>query len=51
MITTAALSLIRDFPGGISGKESTCLKSGALIDTGSIPGLGRCPGEGHGNLL
>ena len=20
-------------------------------DTGSIPGLGRCPGEGHGNPL
>ena len=30
------------FPGGSDGKESTC-NVGYL---GSIPGLGRCPGEG-----
>ena len=35
------------FPGGSSGKESTC-KVGVL---GSIPGLGRSPGGGHGNPL
>ena len=35
------------FPGGSDGKESTC-NAGAL---GSIPGLGKSPGEGHGNLL
>ena len=35
------------FPGGSESKESTC-KAG---DLGSIPGLGRSPGEGHGNPL
>ena len=33
------------FPGGSDGKESAC-NAGNL---GSIPGLGRSPGEGHGN--
>ena len=33
------------FPGGSDGKESTC-NEGHL---GSIPGLGRYPGGGHGN--
>ena len=32
-------------PGGSDGKEST----GNAGDLGSIPGLGRCPGGGHGN--
>ena len=35
------------FPGGSDGKESTCNAG----DLGSIPGLGRSPGRGHGNLL
>ena len=35
------------FPGGSEGKESAC----NVGDLGSIPGLGRSPGEGHGNLL
>ena len=35
------------FPGGSVGKESVC-NSG---DPGSIPGLGRSPGEGSGNPL
>ena len=35
------------FPGGIDGKESTCNAG----DLGSIPGLGRSPGGGHGNPL
>ena len=35
------------FPGGSDGKESAC-KAG---DPGSIPGLGRSPGEGNGNPL
>ena len=30
-----------------SGKESACNAG----DMGLIPGLGRCPGEGHGNPL
>ena len=32
------------FPGGSDGKESTC----NVGDLGSIPGLGRSPGEGNG---
>ena len=35
------------FPGGSENKESACNAE----DTGSVPGLGRSPGEGHGNLL
>ena len=35
------------FPGGSDSKESTC----NVGDLGSIPGLGRSPGEGHGNPL
>ena len=35
------------FPGGSDYKESTC----SAGDLGSIPGLGRSPGEGHGNPL
>ena len=34
----------------LSGKESAC-NAGAAGDTGSIPGLGRSPGGGHGNPL
>ena len=36
-----------DSPSGSDGKESA-RNAGNL---GSIPGLGRCPGGGHGNLL
>ena len=35
------------FPGGSTGKESTCNAG----DLSSIPGLGRSPREGHGNPL
>ena len=35
------------FPGGSAGKASAC-RAG---DLGSIPGLGRPPGEGNGNPL
>ena len=31
------------FPGGLDGKESSC----NVGDLGSIPGLGRSPGEGN----
>ena len=41
------LTLIICFHGGSNGKESA-LTSG---DLGSIPGLGRSPGEGNGNPL
>ena len=37
-------------PGWLSGKESTC-HAGDAGDANSIPGLGRSPGGGHGNLL
>ena len=37
----------RGFPGGSDGKESTCNAG----DSGLIPGLGRSPGETHGNAL
>ena len=34
----------------LSGKESAC-NVGNTGDVGSIPGLGRSPGEGNGNPL
>ena len=37
-------------PQWLSGKESAC-NAGAAGDTGSIPGLGRPSGVGHGNPL
>ena len=39
--------LFLGFPGGSAGGESAC----DVGDLGSIPGLGRSPGEGHGNPL
>ena len=39
--------VVMSFPGGLDGKESTCNTE----DLGSIPGLERSPGEGHGNSL
>ena len=42
---TNTLNLV--FPGGSAGKESTCNAG----DLGSIPGLGRYPGEGKGYPL
>ena len=39
--------MILPFPGGSDGKASV-YKAG---DLGSIPGLGRSPGEGNGNPL
>ena len=35
------------FPCGSAGEESACNEG----DLGSIPGLGRCPGEGKGYPL
>ena len=40
-------SMIMGFPGGSDGKESTCNAG----DLGSVPGLGRSAGGGHGNAL
>ena len=39
--------VVEGFPGGSDGKESAC----SVEDLGSIPGLGRSPGGGHGNPL
>ena len=39
--------MIHDFSGGLDGKASA-YNAG---DPGSIPGLGRSPGEGNGNPL
>ena len=38
------------FPSGSVGKESTC-STEDIVDDGSIPGLGRSPGEGNGYPL
>ena len=35
------------FPGGLDGEKSACNAG----DSGSIPGLGRSPGEENGYLL
>ena len=39
--------MVKDFPHSSVGKESACNAG----DLGSIPGLGRSPGEGNGNPL
>ena len=39
-----------DFPGGSVGNKSAC-NAGDTGDVGLMPGLGRCPGGGHGNPL
>ena len=41
------IELFLDFPGGSDGKASVYNAE----DPGSIPGLGRSPGEGNGNPL
>ena len=38
---------MRDFPSSSDGKVPAC----NVGDLGSIPGLGRSPGEGNGNSL
>ena len=42
-----SLYLCWEFPGGSCGKESAC----SAGDPGSIPGLGKSPGEGRGYPL
>ena len=42
-----AIHIPMDFPGGLDGKAPV-YNAG---DPGSIPGLGRYPGEGNGNPL
>ena len=45
--TKVRLAKAMVFPGGSDGKASACNAG----DLGSIPGLGRSPGEGNGNPL
>ena len=42
-----SISYPRGFPGGSEDKASACNAG----DPGSMPGLGRSPGEGNGNPL
>ena len=42
--------MLMGFPGGSVGKE-TAYSPGDARDMGSIPGLGRSSGGGHGNPL
>ena len=44
-IVNEHLDCFHGFPGGSDGKES----AHNVGDPGSIPGLGRSPGEGNGN--
>ena len=46
-LAVAAATYMEGFTGGSAGKESTC----SVGDLGSIPGLGRCPGEENGYPL
>ena len=41
---------VLSFPNGSVGKESAC-NAGDTEDTSLIPGLGRSPGGGKGNLF
>ena len=44
LLSVALLELTRGFPGGLDSKESACNAE----DAGSIPRLGKSPGEGDG---
>ena len=46
-ISSGSISHCPCFLGGSAGKESACNWG----DLGSVPGLGRSPGEGHGHPL
>ena len=45
------LFLCLHFPGGASGKKNLPANAGDIGNMGSIPGLGRSPGGGHGHPL
>jgi len=44
------LHIVRGFPGPLLGKHLPA-NAGDIRNVGWIPGLGRSPGEGHGNPL
>ena len=45
------LNLLREFFSGGSAVKNLPANTGEAGDLGSVPGQGRCPGEGNGNLL
>ena len=47
ILTTPKILKLRGFPGGSVVKNPPANAG----DVGSIPGLGRCPGEGNGNVV
>ena len=47
MIFSQEIHVVKGFPGGSDSKESACNAE----NPGSIPGLGRSPGEGNGYPL
>ena len=47
LLKTSNCNIQWGFPGGSDGKESAC----NVGNLGSIPGLERSPGGGHGNPL
>ena len=47
LVETSDVGSLRHFPGSLEGKASTCNAG----DPGSIPELGRSPGEGIGYPL
>ena len=50
MFFLALNNISSGFPGGSDDKEPAC-NAGDARDMGSIPGLGRSSGGGHGNPL
>ena len=47
LLLVTGIIIILGFPSGLDSKASVCNAG----DLGSIPGLGRSPGEGNGNPL
>ena len=46
-VSLSVVQVVKGFPGGSEGKASVCNAG----DSGLIPELGRCPGEGNGKPL
>ena len=51
MWTTFKIILYLGFSGCTSGKKNPSANAGDIRNIGSVPGSGRCPGEGNGNPL
>ena len=47
LLENIKINLGNTLPGGLDSEESACNAG----DLGLFPGLGRCPGGGHGNPL